>query len=439
MTRTPWGDSEQLRARKLAPGYRLPADSVARNQRWRLFAALVAAVDERGYERTTVGDVVELSGVSRTAFYRQFENKEQFFIAAVDTILEFAMTSVANAYAEAADRDWDAQLVAAFEAFVNDMVTQPAAARMCLLEVHVAGRDAVDHADRGAAQFERMLRQNWARSPERHGVPPVVIAGVVGGIRKVIASHLLRGEEGRLPALTEDLSEWARAYTTPATPIRQPRVRPVPPGQGRFAAHDQVERIFAAMAAVTAEKGYGATTLDDVAERASTSFGTFYNHFRTKEEAFLAAYDAGVAQAYAAALPPFQRAPDWPHAIRAALEGFFGYLAAEPNWAYGGIIEVLAVGRRGMERRDQAIEMFAGMLAPGFEQAPEVPAIAKDAIAGALLELMYQHIRKRGPERLMELVPAGTFMTLTPFVGPDAASAVANERSRRRAGARASR
>jgi Bacterial regulatory proteins, tetR family len=82
MTETPWGDAGQLRSRKLAPGYRLPPESVARNQRWRLMAAMVAAVAERGYERTTVGDVVELSGVSRTAFYRHYANKEDCFVAA---------------------------------------------------------------------------------------------------------------------------------------------------------------------------------------------------------------------------------------------------------------------------------------------------------------------------------------------------------------------
>ena len=88
MTETPWGNSEQLRAHKLAPGLRLPAEEVAHNQRRRLLAAMVASVAEHGYERTTVGDVVEMSGVSRTAFYRHFANKEDCFVAAVDGTIE---------------------------------------------------------------------------------------------------------------------------------------------------------------------------------------------------------------------------------------------------------------------------------------------------------------------------------------------------------------
>lgn len=433
MTLTPWGDSKDLRAHKLAPGYRLPPESVARNQRWRLLAAVVAAVAERGYERTTVSDIVELSGVSRTAFYKHFESKEQCFVAAVDETVGFAMVAVAEAYKR--DGSWDERLIGAFEAFLEQIILQPAAARVCFLEVYVAGRAAIDHADQGTGAFEQMVRQSYEQSPEHAGLAPAIVRGIVGGVRKVIFTRLRLGEEERLPGLAPELADWALSYTTPSVPIRRPRLRATAPdGQPRFVAHDQVERIFAALAAVVREKGYSAITLDDVAERASTSFSTFYSHFRTKEEAFLAAYDAGTAQAYAAALPPFQRAPDWPHAVRAGLEGFLGYLSRETNWAHAGVVEVLAAGRRGMERRDQAIETFTALLEPGFEQAPHVPRIAADAIGGAVFELLYDHVRERGAERLLELVPTATFIALAPFVGAEEAVTVANERSRRRAG-----
>ena len=60
--RTPWGDAGTLRERKLRPGQRLPPEEVARNQRERLFAALVAVVAEKGYEATRVADLLDLSG-----------------------------------------------------------------------------------------------------------------------------------------------------------------------------------------------------------------------------------------------------------------------------------------------------------------------------------------------------------------------------------------
>ena len=86
MTRTPWGDASTLRDRKLRPGRRLPAEEVARNQRERLFAALVAVVAEKGYEATRVEDLLELSGVSRSAFYEHFNDKQDCLLAAVELL-----------------------------------------------------------------------------------------------------------------------------------------------------------------------------------------------------------------------------------------------------------------------------------------------------------------------------------------------------------------
>src|SRR3954462_13087342 len=88
MVRTPWGDAASLRERKLRPGRGPPREEAVRNQRERLFAAMVATVAEKGYEGTTVADLVELSGVSRSAFYRHFDDKQACFLAAIEAIVE---------------------------------------------------------------------------------------------------------------------------------------------------------------------------------------------------------------------------------------------------------------------------------------------------------------------------------------------------------------
>ena len=67
MVQTPWGDSSRLREKTLPPGRGTTAEEAAQNHRERLFGALVAKVAEKGYEATTVADLVELSGVSRAA------------------------------------------------------------------------------------------------------------------------------------------------------------------------------------------------------------------------------------------------------------------------------------------------------------------------------------------------------------------------------------
>ena len=51
---------------------------------------------ERGYHRTRVSDVVEAAGVSRGAFYRYFENKDQL----ARTLATRAMQTVSLVLAE---------------------------------------------------------------------------------------------------------------------------------------------------------------------------------------------------------------------------------------------------------------------------------------------------------------------------------------------------
>ena len=96
MVRTPWGDADTLRDRKLRPGQRLPAGEVARNQRERLFAALVAVVAEKGYEGTRVEDLLELSGVSRSAFYEHFSDKQDCLLAAVEAFVGPAIGAIGD-------------------------------------------------------------------------------------------------------------------------------------------------------------------------------------------------------------------------------------------------------------------------------------------------------------------------------------------------------
>src|SRR6476660_3329233 len=95
MVRTPWGDATELRARMLRPGRGMPREEAERNQRERLFAAMVATVAEKGYEATTVADLVELSGVSRSAFYRHFDDKQACFLAAVEAIVDPTLERIA--------------------------------------------------------------------------------------------------------------------------------------------------------------------------------------------------------------------------------------------------------------------------------------------------------------------------------------------------------
>jgi AcrR family transcriptional regulator len=425
MVLTPWGDSSELREKMLPPGRGTPREEAERNQRERLFAATVATVAEKGYETTTVGDLVQLSGVSRSAFYRHFEDKKACFLAAIEALVEPALSLVGGAEA----REDPAAGKQAFEALVEAIARQSAAAKMCFVEVYAAGPEGVAVVDRTLDAFEVLVGGLLERTPGHEGTPSWLVRAIVGGVQKVIHKRLYRDQVEELPGLAPELWDWIFCYPPPPGPLKPPRRRAprALPFEERQASANPPERILRALAAVIAEKGYPETTVAEVVDRARTSQRTFYEHFKNKEDATVAALDSGSAQMLAAALPAFRRATDWAHAVRGTQEEMFSFGVQEPEYARLGAVEMYAAGKRALEQREVVTEGMEGLLAPGYELKPDTLPIASEAIGGALYALFYDHVKQKGAERLPEMVPLAVYVTLAPFLGAEEAFRVATE------------
>jgi AcrR family transcriptional regulator len=426
MVLTPWGESSELREKMLRPGRGTPREEAERNQRERLFAATAATVAEKGYEATTVADLVKLSGVSRSAFYRHFEDKQECFLAAIESLVEPALQTVSAGL----ELPGDVRLAKeAFETLIEKIVRQSAAAKMCFVEVYAAGPEGVAVVDRTMDAFEVLVKQMLDRMPGHEGMPSWLVRAIVGGIQKVIHKRLYRAEEEELLELGPQLWQWIFSYPPPPAPLRPPRrrLRRARSFEERQSSSNPPERLLRALAAVISEKGYPETTVAEVVDRAKTSQRTFYENFANKEDATVAALDSGSAQMLAAALPAFRRATDWPHAVKATQEAMFTYGIQEPEYARLGAVEMYAAGKRALDQREIVTEGMQGLLAPGYELKPDTLPIAAEAIGGALYAIFYDHVKQKGPERLAEMVPLANYVTLAPFLGAEEAYAVAVE------------
>jgi AcrR family transcriptional regulator len=273
--------------------------------------------------------------------------------------------------------------------------------------------------DSATALAQRLLEQD----PEHRGLPPDLVRSIVGGIQKVIHKRLYRGEEEELPELAPQLWEWIFRYPVPPGPLKATRRRTVRalPFEERQAVANPPERLLRALAAVVADKGYPDTTVAEIVERAQTSQRTFYEHFKNKEDAIVAALDSGSAHMLAAALPAFRRAADWQHAVHDTIEAMFHFGAEEPEYARLGGVEMYAAGKRALEQREVVTEGMEGLLAPGYELKPDTPPIAAEAVGGALYSLLYDHVNRKGPETLPDLVPTLVYVTLAPFLSAEEA------------------
>lgn len=184
-------------------------------------------------------------------------------------------------------------------------------------------------------------------------------------------------------------------------------------------AASQRGRLLDAMAQVVAEKGYAATTVADVVERAGVSRRTFYEQFADKEACFLAAYDVGLAVVLArirdavetaGATGPAGAAAGWRERARAGVEAFLALLASEPAFARALQVEILTAGPAALERRAGMLVMFSGIWRNVHEAAraeePALPALPDEAftvLTAGLEELVRDGVRTRGPAALPEL------------------------------------
>jgi TetR/AcrR family transcriptional regulator len=391
----------------------MPRTEVIANQRERLFGAIFAIVAEKGYEASTVADVVKLSGVSRSAFYEHFSNKGECLAAAAAELIDPTMAELQ------AQKGGEAALRRLLELLDR----QPAAARVCFVELQGAGAVCEAVADRAMAAMRRFATAEIETSGGWR-VDPDLAPVLIGGVHKLIQTRLCRDEAGKLAAIAPELWQWLQNVVAPPEPLVARRGR----GQkgAQFPGYTPAERIAKTLAKIVAERGYLEMSTDEIAAQASISLSTFYAHFSDKHDAMLAALEMSGAQIMALAGPAARRAANWQSGVQALYEAICAYFSAEPELAWLATRGINGAGPAALARRDRVIDSLAAMLAPGFEENPAAPALTAEAAAAAGYAVIVQQVRREGPESLAAAVPLATYITLVGFVGPGQAAAVAN-------------
>ena len=432
MVLTPWGDADTLRQRRLPPGRSGDRDAARREQRERLFAAVVASCEEKGFDATSVEDLLRTSGVSRATFYEQFDDKLDCFRAAEDEIVAAAISAVADEFG--GEGDAIRRPRAALEAFIRLIVAQPAAARMCLVESYAAGETGISPVRRAIDWIILLGRDAAEQMPDRAEMPPEVLRGIIGGLYQVIYGRLLERRQDELPDLVPGLWKWAMSFPSPARPLRRPGrlivARPIstaPP----FASYSPEQRIIRGFAAAVAKKGYPATTIADIAAAASISQTTFYEHFEGKEDALRASLDSSGAQLMAAVMPAVRRADDWRIALRICFEEMCGFLASEPAFASLRTVDIYGAGPAAIASRDEiGRQMVGALLEPALKAGVNATDLMIEASAGAVYGVMFEGVWRGKTADLPCLAPFLTYFALAPFVGAEEACEVAISRGR---------
>lgn len=190
------------------------------------------------------------------------------------------------------------------------------------------------------------------------------------------------------------------------------------------AAH-QRERILQGLTQAVVELGYARTTVADVITFAKVSRKTFYEHFNDKEDCFLAAYDAAIERIARHVIEAIETKERPGEQLSVGIAAFIELMAAEPALARLCLVEVIALGPVGLERRERAIRAFAhGMLeiARQHEAAAEVPPITAELVIGGLLQIANARLVRGDVETLRRDMPELVYCALVPFCGHDEAT-----------------
>lgn len=432
---------------------------VSANQRRRMIEATIDVVAEKGYAELTVADVIARAGVSRRAFYEHFANREDCFLAAYDSVMAESEAALRRAFT--ISDDLEASVQVGLREIYSRALRRPGALRLLMVEIGTAGPAGIARREQLGAGYEQALRERIGLPPGPGPIPNPVLRGVVGGLGAVLYARIDQPRRRRqLLQEVPDLVRWATSYW-PAPPAMMTLADPGPETLPRhrtggrapgtlslgaatsrrrrlvggesgasplYVAHSQRDRILDAVATLTAAHGYAALTVEGIATEAAISLQAFYEHFPSKEEAFLVAYEIGHDKGLALVEHAYEAEPDWRYGVRAGIAALFDFLAAEPAFAHMALVDAAAASERVSERATRGLGSYAQTLLSGFERAPagvRPPAVAIEAITGGLFELCLHHALQRRMRELPLLLARATYFALAPFIGADAAGRIA--------------
>ncbi len=437
------------------------------SERAQIVQALIEVAAERGYGETTIELVLERAGLDRPAFDRHFRGKYDCFLSAWQELNEECLKTMVRAYESR--EEWPDRLRAVAYQVIEGLSHDPSRASFGV-EVLAAGDSARARRDMTMRVIASLIDAGRQEMDDPEAVPHTTAEALAGSAYGQIYSRVVRGAVEELPDLVPQLmsaavmpylgmeaamAELSResaasdGYARGVARKRSgksdddppagaedypPELARLPPGRHglprEFVTHNQRERLIAGIAEAIAENGYSGTTIAHITRAAAVSRRTFYEHFSSKDECFVAAYDAVMKELRERVSTAFEQTEDWPHAIRAGIEAMLEFLAAEPNLARLCMVEALVAGPAVVERYDAAIQSFVPYFQEGREgRSPEVLArlspTTEEALVGGMVSLISRRIIAGKTEELEDLLPDLVEFTLTPYLGSAEAAEIA--------------
>ncbi|MGN6258892.1 MAG: TetR/AcrR family transcriptional regulator [Solirubrobacterales bacterium] len=210
----------------------------------------------------------------------------------------------------------------------------------------------------------------------------------------------------------------------------QARLARLPPGRHglrrEFVEENQRDRLVAGTIAAIAEKGYRDATVADIARAAGVSRRTFYAHFSSKEDAYLATYEVIARHLAEASLAAGERERSWARRVRAEIGGAMEFFAANSDLVRFYLVAPPRAGEAIAGRYRVGAERVLAQLAKGAPSRAAKPSPdVLNAVSGGMAALIVRKVEAGEGERLGEVVPDLTELFLAPYLGRREAARIA--------------
>ncbi len=177
------------------------------NQRERLIGGLAEGVAEHGYNAVTITHITKAAKVSRRAFYENFENKEECFLAAFEVVVVHVRGLVADAV-RGLD-DWPQEVIAAFRALLEFFSEETDLARLCFVESQTAGPVVAERFRQTIYGFIPLLERGRSQRQSDRPLPASTESSLVGALATLASRSIIAGEAEQLRRLLPDFAEFA--------------------------------------------------------------------------------------------------------------------------------------------------------------------------------------------------------------------------------------
>jgi AcrR family transcriptional regulator len=157
---------------------RVSREVLSAHQRERVIAAAIPVFAKRGYQGTTVDDLLAAGRVGVGNFYSLFEGKEDCFLAAFDLVVGRGREAITEATG-AAD-GWAEQTYLGLRSLLATMLAEPLEGRLVLLEAQSAGPVAVSRYN--ALMDEALAWLSGGRKVGGSELPPSYEQAAVSGL-----------------------------------------------------------------------------------------------------------------------------------------------------------------------------------------------------------------------------------------------------------------